>query len=186
MRAKQIIQEVSNKFLAPCQAAEKLQFKNSPFNGVLCNSIFLLRISQIIVLGSVWEETKLHEHCNPYIETVCDLCALLWYCLSRKTAFPDDALKFIWENLIRSGYVALLDGFSKVSWYCSTEGRALMSMDLASYTSGISRRSLMERLDDSDATLCPPPPVVSPNQGMAYVDTWVKVFYYPRLVSCGF
>jgi hypothetical protein len=50
-----------------------------------------------------------------------------------------------------------------------------MSMDLASFSSGI------DRLDTEESTR--PPPQVSPKRGMRYVDMYIKVFYYPEEVS---
>ena len=75
--------------------------------------------------------------------------------------------------------MVLLDGFSKVP-YCSTEGRALMSMDVASYRSGTSPRSIAERIEDNNSPL---PSDIRPYRTMAYVDTYIKIFYFPSNVS---
>lgn len=66
-----------------------------------------------------------------------------------------------WDSLVESGFLSLLEGFSKV-YDCSTEGRALMSMDLSSYFTAL--------------------PQASPKRGMHYVDMYVKVFYFPEEV----
>ena len=78
--------------------------------------------------------------------------------------------------------MVLLDGFSKVP-YCSTEGRALMSMDVASFRSGTSPRSVAERLEEDYASSCPLPEDITPYRTMAYVDTYIKIFYLPPKVS---
>jgi hypothetical protein len=135
-------------------------------------------VRQIINLGSVWEEARLHEHANQYIESICDICSLLWCSLSNARNLPSGALNIIWENMVGGCYLALLDGFSRLP-FCSTEGRALMSMDLASLTIGIQPDSVLEHLEDQAETK--PPPKVSIARGMSYVDTYIKVFYFPPL-----
>ena len=56
-----------------------------------------------------------------------------------------------------------------------------MSMDLASYSSGTSNRSVSERLEAHQSKTLPP--AVNIDRGMAYVDTYIKVFYFPAKVS---
>jgi len=142
---------------------------------------FFLGVSQIIAVSSGWEESKLHENANDYVEDFCDFLALLWGALSTaERRFPSGILKTLWENLLGGGYMVLLDGFSKVP-YCSTEGRSLMSMDVASYRSLTSPRAIAERLeeDDSSPRICPIPMDIQPYRNMAYVDTYIKMFYFP-------
>jgi hypothetical protein len=132
------------------------------------------------MVGHGWEEAKLHEHPNLYVESLCDLFALVWCSLSNANRLPSGALQNIWEQTVSAGYGLLLDGFSRVP-FCSTEGRALMTMDLASFTSGVSQRSVLGRLETH--SLSNPPPPISPLRGMSYVGMYVNVFYYPRMVS---
>ena len=89
-------------------------------------------------------------------------------------------MKILWENLVGAGYMVLLDGFSKVP-YCSTEGRSLMSMDVATYNAGVSARSIASRLDDQPQ--CPLPNNIQPYRTMSYVNTYIKLFYFPPDVS---
>ena len=129
----------------------------------------------------MWEEAKLHEQANAYVDTCCELCSLLWYSLIKRKNLPKAAMKGIWQKLVCSCYMAMLNGFARVP-YCSTEGRALMSMDLATLTSGISPMAIVDRLienhGDDDVR---PPPQISVPRGMAYADTFIKVFYFPPL-----
>ena len=137
------------------------------------------------MLGSVWEESKLHEQANDYVEELCDFLALLWKSLYAPEArLPIGILHTLWENLLGGGYMVLLDGFSKIP-FCSTEGRALMSMDVASYRSGTSPRLIAERLRDAgtSAKSYPLPTEAKPYRNMAYVDTYIKIFYFPSKVS---
>ena len=163
---------------------------------------------QVVLVGSVWEEShKLHEQANEYVEDFCDFLALLWrYLYAPRSSsssssssssctgsdrLPMGILKILWENLIGGGYMVLLDGFSKVP-YCSTEGRALMSMDVRSYRSGVSARSIASRIEElqdlpssSSSSCCYPlPNNIQPYRNMAYVDTYIKIFYFPPNVSC--
>ena len=141
---------------------------------------------KIVTVGAAWEEAKLHEHPNLYVDSLCDLCSLIWCSLSAENRIPSGAMKRLWADLIDGGYVALLDGFSRVP-FCSTEGRALMSMDLASFSSGICQRSVLDRMEEQSLCSLPPPQKDrdegSSLRGMSYVDTYIKVFYYPKLVS---
>lgn len=77
--------------------------------------------------------------------------------------------------------MVLLDAFAKVP-FCSTEGRALMSMDLASYASGTQFRSIAAKLEGY-----PQATIVfndfTSYRSMAYVDTYIKLFYFPSTVS---
>jgi hypothetical protein len=77
----------------------------------------------------------------------------------------------------------LLEGFSRVP-YCSTEGRSLMSMDLAAFADGIDAASIIHRLDSDK--LVSAPPLVTPRRGMRYIDMYIKVFYYPEEVRTFF
>lgn len=54
-----------------------------------------------------------------------------------------------------------------------------MSMDLASLNMGMQPHSVLDRLEDKAETK--PPPKVSVPRGMAYVDTYIKIFYFPPL-----
>jgi len=152
----------------------------------VCNRISCMRairgsvvLREIVSIGSVWEESKLHERANDYVDEFCEFLVLLWrYLYTCPDRLPVGILKVLWENLVGGGYMVLLDGFSKVS-YCSTEGRALMSMDVASYRSGISARSIASRLEDDQHPSCPLPTDIQPYRTTAYVDTYIKIFYFP-------
>jgi hypothetical protein len=67
-----------------------------------------------------------------------------------------------------------LEGFSKI-YDCSTEGRALMSIDLATFSNNISKNNLADQMNPE----CLTPITVSPKFGMQYVDMYIKVFYFP-------
>jgi hypothetical protein len=81
--------------------------------------------------------------------------------------------------MIEGSYACLLEGFALIP-YCSTEGRALMSMDLASFAAGIHPSAVMDRLEYQVEYPVPPKPDLA--KGMLYVDTYIKGFYYPQKV----
>uniref|UniRef100_A0A7S3VDF8 Syndetin C-terminal domain-containing protein n=1 Tax=Chaetoceros debilis TaxID=122233 RepID=A0A7S3VDF8_9STRA len=87
-------------------------------------------ILNIVLKGSGWTDSKLNEHCNSYIDDLSDRYVALWIHLSTSPLKASKKiLHDIWESIVESGCLALLEGISRV-YDCSTEGRALMSMDL--------------------------------------------------------
>jgi hypothetical protein len=138
-------------------------------------------LPQIALKETVWEESKLHEHPNDYVDNLCDFSVLLWkYLQNSQNKLPDGLLRNVWEGIVGGCYMTFLEGFSKVP-ICSTEGRSLMSMDVAAYCSEMSPRSLSERLaSDSKVSM---PPNGKPYGNATYVDTYIKMFYFPHKVS---
>lgn len=91
-----------------------------------------------------------------------DKCTtLLKYLSSSSLKTQPSIIAETWDYIAESGFLALLDGFAKI-YDCSTEGRALMSIDLATFATTI--------------------PSASPTRGMQYVDMYIKVFYFPEEV----
>jgi len=133
-------------------------------------------VNEIIDVGHGWEDAELGEGSNAYVEDLCNWCTDLWVNIaSVPQLLPEKVLDSAWESLVSGAYLLLLEGFSKVL-ICSTEGRALMSMDLASFSEGVSSQSVLERLGSSDCSA--PPNIVNPVRGMQFVDTYVKIFYF--------
>ncbi len=81
-----------------------------------------------------------------------------------------------WRYVVESGYLALLEGFSKI-YDCSTEGRALMSIDLATFSSNMNKHTMVSVESVNSPFLVPPS--VDPKHGMEYVDMYIKVYYFP-------
>ena len=185
LQAAPVLVSLSNK--VSCMRAIRGKAIVQKVRGSLCRErndfhlthlLFIPKI-QIISVGSTWEEAKLHENPNNYVEGVCDMNLLLWSCLCKGKNIPKGAIDVIWETSVAGVYMSLLDGFSRIS-YCSTEGRALMSMDLAAYASSCSPRALTERFKAGAIQVKPPELHLS--RGMPYVDTYIKVFYFPSQV----
>lgn len=140
-------------------------------------------VSKIIDVGDGWEEAQLGDGSNTYIDKLVERCLELWGSISSNCKDQNPCLFVVtsaWEQVICGAYVSLLEGFSKVM-VCSTEGRALMSMDLAAFSAGISI-SAIKALDNSSNPVVVPA-AVYPIYGMQYVDAYVKVFYFDEKVS---
>ena len=134
-------------------------------------------VQQVLAVGETWEASKLNEHSNQYVDDLCQQLYDLWEHISMSGHIPPGAKTQVWHDLIQNGYLCILEGFSRVQG-CSTEGRSLMSMDLAAYTVGMASRTVVEALQDSEGAL--PPTNVQVSRGRAYVDAFVKASYLPR------
>ena len=135
-------------------------------------------IFQIICCSRVWENDSMEEQSGSYIDELCERIAHLWGSMSSSSRLSSTMLKFTWDHLVQSAFLVLLEGFSKVG-NCSTEGRSLMSMDLASLSHGLIPETVKAEADDDDQNIGLPPQACR-EEMMRYVDKFVKVFYYPK------
>jgi hypothetical protein len=71
-------------------------------------------VSDILKVGAGWEECKLNEHPNDYIDDLCDRCALLWGFIAASGKLPPSVLKDTWERILTGVYLSLLEGFGKL------------------------------------------------------------------------
>jgi hypothetical protein len=134
---------------------------------------------------------------NPYVEELLERCASVWIHMHRHSnstvscnkllLLPETLRHQAWSNVVGASYLAMMEGFSKVP-QCSTEGRALMSMDLAFFAEGVSKygfeRFLPDQEEKEGVSVVPLPPggvSHSLERGMAWVDTYVKQFYFDEL-----
>lgn len=137
-------------------------------------------VQEIACIGPGWDEPKLNERANDYIDRICSHCSWLWWHISSPSGpeLPSRVVKSLWGDVVQVYFLAILEGFSMVR-ACSTEGRALMSMDLAALASGLDPHAVLDRLPGtfrSDHF----PPSITPERGMLYVDMYVKAFYFPE------
>ena len=127
-------------------------------------------------MGPGWETDHMNEHANDYVGALCGRCACIWASLSvSPRKLPLSLRQVAWEAAISSAYASLLEGFSRVG-HCSTEGRALMSIDLADFTAGIHPNAVLERLEyqiEYEA-----PPKTDSSIGIRYVHA-AKVAVHP-------
>lgn len=133
-------------------------------------------IEEIVGNGSTWEESKMNEEPNEYVDGLFEKCALIWGFLNASGKLPSGMLAEAWGGLLTASYLSLLEGFSRIP-YCSTEGRALMAIDLAFFSSEVRPSSVEARL--AEQGLVGKPPSVDLKRGMRYVDAYIKVFYFP-------
>jgi len=137
-------------------------------------------VHRIISIGSGWAAETLNESCNEYVDMLSERCTLLWGHMSLHSSFlaHESMLLQAWDHIIESCFVSILEGFSRV--YCSTEGRASMSIDLATFCASVNGRAIESRLESYFQCVGRLPPSSAPRRGMQYVDLYVKVFYFPE------
>lgn len=150
-------------------------------NGSIAPSPCLIVITKIMCVGRAWEDHHLVEHSNVYVDEMVERCSFLWFNLSTSFRMPPPALRFTWEQLVWVTFMTLLEGFSKVP-HCSTEGRSLMSMDLATLSHGLHPESVKTTLFERHQSMITTPSDCCREDMMRYVDTFIKVFYFPEEV----
>ena len=119
----------------------------------------------------------MQEQSNAYVFNLCERSAIVWGYLSSSMCLPPPILVFTWDQIVRVAFLILVEAFSKVP-KCTTEGRSLMSMDLATLSHGLMPDTIMEEISDDYGHINPPPNACR-TEMMMHVDTFVKVFYYP-------
>ncbi|KAL3921028.1 MAG: hypothetical protein SGILL_002969 [Bacillariaceae sp.] len=161
--------EYRDKFVQCMPAFLKLSNRMITMRAICGKSI----VAEIVSLENVWaEKSKLHEQPNDYVENLCDYCFLLWENIqSLKNRLPNGILELLRDDITSAGLMTLIEGFSRIP-HCSTEGRALMSMDVAAY------RSLCKQMKDN--TKASPPMRLQSYRSVAYVDLYIKMFYFPH------
>ena len=114
---------------------------------------------------SVWLSSAIQEECNSYVYAVVARLEGLWASLTRandgdKPPFCGPSKGLIWTHAVQAAFEAFVEGFARVG-RCSTEGRALMSMDL---------QVLQFSLDKMHPA--------RPLRGAAYADSYIKAWYF--------
>jgi len=132
-------------------------------------------VQDILRVGRGWEEAEIVDGSNAYIDDLCNRCICLWARLSFLKNY--NLATCAWDSVVSSAFLSLLEGFSMV-FVCSTEGRALMSMDLASFAAGVSFRAIKTNSEGIECRCLPPSMIPSIPNGMQYVDAVVKAFYF--------
>jgi hypothetical protein len=135
-------------------------------------------IFQIICVGSTWEDDDIHEYSNSYVEDLHEKMSEIWGIMSTSSSLPYPLLKYSWDQLVRSAFHTLIEGFSKVT-NCSTGGRSFMSMDLNTLSDGLNPDTVKRNLSDAYPTVISPPSSSYRGEGKQYVDAYIKVFFYP-------
>ncbi|GKY94531.1 hypothetical protein MPSEU_000418800 [Mayamaea pseudoterrestris] len=134
-------------------------------------------VTQILEVGTTWEGSSFKESANEYVEELSERCALLWGYLSISGKLPLPLLNPMWEQLLSAAYSSLLEGFARIP-FCSTEGRALMTLDLASLSAGTATESVAATLEKSSLET-QLPPLVDANRFMEHIGMYIKVYYFP-------
>lgn len=135
-------------------------------------------IFQIICCGRDWDNHRMKEQSNAYVDDLCERAAFIWGYMASSMRLSPPAMQYIWNQLVWSAFMLLLEGFSKIA-NCSTEGRSLMSMDLATLSHGFIPETVQDEVENDHPSIGPPPHACR-EEMMRYVDTFIKVFYYPN------
>ncbi|GMH97797.1 hypothetical protein TrST_g12661 [Triparma strigata] len=108
-----------------------------------------------------WDTEELMEGSNNYVDDALDLAAAVWAELAGRDGYLNERLlELAWQHIIGGIYISLLEGFAKIKSF-STEGRALVSMDLQTFASGI-MNNLVDRIERIEKPPPPPPPPPPP------------------------
>ena len=110
-----------------------------------------------------WAAETIQEESNDYVDVAAQRFQHLWTALCYLDRQADDvreAKEALWTAAVQAAFEAVVDGFANVD-LCSTEGRALMSMDL---------QVLQFSLDKIHRA--------RPHRGALYADTYIKAFYF--------
>lgn len=126
----------------------------------------LIRMHDIpqMIIDTTWDLSHLSEGQNTYVMTIIRVCGSFWGSLPNlaNATIPASVCDEIWNFIIRAIMESLVEGYAKVT-NCTTEGRALMSMDL---------QGLLKGLDSINSTS-------STNlYGRSYVNNFIQAFYY--------
>jgi len=136
-------------------------------------------IFQIICVGRAWEDENIQEYSNSYVDDLHERLSQLWALLSVQSPFlPYLILKYTWDQIVRSAFYTLIEGFSKVT-ACSHGGRSLMSMDLNTLSDKLNPDSVKKHLIEVFPNINAPPASSHRGEGKQYVDAYIKVVFYP-------
>ncbi|RHY30211.1 hypothetical protein DYB32_004534 [Aphanomyces invadans] len=94
-----------------------------------------------LIANASWDIAHMSTQHNEYVVTLVRNCGMFWGTL-QGSAVPIAVRDELWAVVVRAVMEALVDGYANVP-KCSTEGRALMSMDLMALQNGL---DLIEQL----------------------------------------
>lgn len=134
-------------------------------------------VDAIVSIPEAWAAEMIQEDNNGYVEDCAKRLDRLWSLLSSSNTTTTSAgvdatllqlapiegqivRETVWNEVLQACFEAVVDGFAAVSSDCSTEGRALMSMDL---------QVLQFSLDKIHRA--------RPARGAVYADSYIKAFY---------
>mmetsp|Transcript_29057 Transcript_29057/g.66544 ORF Transcript_29057/g.66544 Transcript_29057/m.66544 type:complete len:282 (-) Transcript_29057:1707-2552(-) len=147
-------------------------------------------IKNVIEVGKKWGQVSLGEEPNSYVDDLTNRCISIWQLMSTAPGkYAVEVVDIAWANLIDGAYHILLEAFSKII-QCSTEGRALMSMDHAAFVSSILPKCVMDeiikrvsssselRIENHSVDQYVSASRVVPRMGRQYVDQYISAFYF--------
>ncbi|CAM9784337.1 unnamed protein product, partial [Phaeothamnion confervicola] len=124
-----------------------------------------------------WALQQIQNDVSAYVESVCERCETLRAAVlssggagrggggvaALSVPLPPAAQRRAWAEAVQAIMETLVEGFSRAK-SCSTEGRALMSMDLQAISGGLERPCGR--------------PLLKPERGRSYALAYINAFYY--------
>ncbi|ETV93185.1 hypothetical protein, variant [Aphanomyces invadans] len=124
-----------------------------------------------LIANASWDIAHMSTQHNEYVVTLVRNCGMFWGTL-QGSAVPIAVRDELWAVVVRAVMEALVDGYANVP-KCSTEGRALMSMDLMALQNGLDLVNHASNLPPDN------------RWGRAYVHNYIKAYYFqePELLA---
>jgi hypothetical protein len=88
------------------------------------------------IAAANWDLKELASDCSTYVAVVEAQCTELWFELAALPGIAPPVRLELWGNTLEAMAAHLVEGYSRVK-KCSTEGRALMAMDLQALYSAL-------------------------------------------------
>lgn len=124
----------------------------------------------IVAIPHAWAAQTIQEDNNTYVDDCSRHLERIWTALCGADFFgglgprSSTLREVVWTETVQACFEAVVDGYAAVSHNCSTEGRALMSMDLQVFQFSIDK---IHR--------------ARPARGAVYADSYIKAFYFAEV-----
>lgn len=168
-----ILESLVSSFSAPSYFTEFLaQILPSTFDirksvyGCVANRV--LRYNQLtaMVSSTKWDISELQSQHSAYVDFLIQEMKSFGTAINnlcKSTPLPREIVNVLWDCVIYRAFRAIVQGYCDSSRKCSSEGRALMQLDLQQMSSKI------EQLTD-----------LRPIPHKAYVENYIKAYYLPE------
>lgn len=148
------------------QYAEQVLMVARQLTALLYKSACPQLIQQPATLASIvdcaWDSKKMREQQHDWVDRLVANCRQVWEFIMMSDELADSSSLLreqVWLELCQAAFDVMLEGYSRVR-KCSSEGRAMMNMDLFALHEGLNA-----------VHLCRPP------RGKHYIDAYLRAFY---------
>ena len=151
------------------------------------------------IAAANWDLRELASDCSTYVAVVEAQCTELWFELAALPGIAPPVRLELWGNTLEAMAAHLVEGYSRVR-KCSTEGRALMAMDLQALYSALNEvcpetstvlgggvggggggggSGAAGSGDAAAVAAAAAAAAQPPRRGRAFVDEYIRAFYLP-------